>query len=208
MLATTLSLAVIFAPIAFMSGQVGRFFNSFGFVVGFAILLSMIVSFTLTPMLCARFLRNPHPRTPPSLLGKGTGVRSLKTPHPAAKRRHPLPRSWGEGKQTGFLTRNYMRILGWSLRHRWVIVVATLLTFLSTPVLFMLVGSDFVPKDDQSEFEVAITLKEGTTLAAGRGAMRRTGSAAEADSRRDKRVHHHRPDRRESPEGPGRRDAW
>ena len=58
-LATTLSLAVIFAPIAFMSGQVGRFFNSFGFVVGFAILLSMGVSFTLTPMLCARFLRRP-----------------------------------------------------------------------------------------------------------------------------------------------------
>jgi HAE1 family hydrophobic/amphiphilic exporter-1 len=59
-LATTLSLAVIFAPIAFMSGQVGRFFNSFGFVVGFAILLSMVVSFTLTPMLCARFLRPVH----------------------------------------------------------------------------------------------------------------------------------------------------
>jgi HAE1 family hydrophobic/amphiphilic exporter-1 len=59
-LATTLSLAVIFAPIAFMSGQVGRFFNSFGFVVGFSILLSMVVSFTLTPMLCARFLKPIH----------------------------------------------------------------------------------------------------------------------------------------------------
>ena len=58
-LATTLSLAVIFAPIAFMSGQVGRFFNSFGFVVGFSIILSMVVSFTLTPMLCARFLKPP-----------------------------------------------------------------------------------------------------------------------------------------------------
>ena len=56
--ATTLSLVVIFAPIAFMSGQVGRFFNSFGFVVAFAILMSMAVSFTLTPMLCARFLRD------------------------------------------------------------------------------------------------------------------------------------------------------
>jgi HAE1 family hydrophobic/amphiphilic exporter-1 len=135
-LATTLSLAVIFAPIAFMSGQVGRFFNSFGFVVGFAILLSMAVSFTLTPMLCARFLRplNTH---------------EGGTPH--------KPR-------TGFLTRNYIRILGWSLRHRWVIILATFLTFLSTPVLFMLVGSDFVPKDDQSEFEVALTLKEGTSL--------------------------------------------
>ncbi|HJZ53631.1 MAG TPA: efflux RND transporter permease subunit, partial [Gemmataceae bacterium] len=56
-LATTLSLAVIFAPIAFMSGQVGRFFNQFGYVVGFAVLLSMGVSFTLTPTLCAKFLK-------------------------------------------------------------------------------------------------------------------------------------------------------
>jgi HAE1 family hydrophobic/amphiphilic exporter-1 len=55
-------------------------------------------------------------------------------------------------------------VLAWSLRHRWVIVLATLATFLSTPILFMIVGTDFVPKDDQSEFEVAITLKEGTTL--------------------------------------------
>jgi len=134
-LATTLSLAVIFAPIAFMSGQVGRFFNSFGFVVGFAIILSMVVSFTLTPMLCARFLKPIH-----------------------------KPGD-GHAQRAGIVTRSYVAILGWSLRHRWVIVLATILTFASTPVLFIMVGSDFVPKDDQSEFEVAITLKEGSTLA-------------------------------------------
>lgn len=137
-LATTLSLAVIFAPIAFMSGQVGRFFNSFGFVVGFSILLSMAVSFTLTPMLCARFLK-PLPAASHSSAGGGGGF-------------------WG------WITRRYVGILGWSLRHRWVVVLATLLTFLSTPVLFVMVGTDFVPKDDQSEFEVAITLPEGYTL--------------------------------------------
>ncbi|MFO0802128.1 MAG: efflux RND transporter permease subunit [Gemmataceae bacterium] len=54
-LATTLSLAVIFAPIAFMSGQVGRFFNSFGFVVGFTVLLSMAVSFTDAHAVCGIF---------------------------------------------------------------------------------------------------------------------------------------------------------
>lgn len=133
--ATTLSLAVIFAPIAFMSGQVGRFFNSFGFVVAFAILMSMVVSFTLTPMLCARLL-------PP-----------LGCTHSG----HSAPAS-------GPLTRSYVAILAWSLRHRWVIVLSTLAMFLSTPLLFFIVGTDFVPKDDQSEFEVAITLKEGTTL--------------------------------------------
>ncbi|MBA4190467.1 MAG: AcrB/AcrD/AcrF family protein [Planctomycetaceae bacterium] len=149
-LATTLSLAVIFAPIAFMSGQVGRFFNSFGFVVGFAIMLSMAVSFTLTPMLCARFLR-------PLASGASHGTGSHENP--------PVNTGGSPNHKSGILTRNYIRVLSWSLRHRWVIVVATGLTFLSTPVLFMMVGSDFVPKDDQSEFEVAITLKEGTTLA-------------------------------------------
>jgi len=152
-LATTLSLAVIFAPIAFMSGQVGRFFNSFGFVVGFAIMLSMAVSFTLTPMLCARFLQPVHR---PHL---AAGLPVAPSDSESGRRASPPL------NDTGILTRNYIRVLAWSLRHRWVIVVATGLTFLSTPVLFMMVGSDFVPKDDQSEFEVAITLKEGTTLA-------------------------------------------
>ncbi len=150
-LATTLSLAVIFAPIAFMSGQVGRFFNSFGFVVGFAILLSMVVSFTLTPMLCARFLRSPHASNAASHPSAPSGIEG-----------EPLQTSVDKH---GFLTRRYIGTLSWSLRHRWVIMTATLLAFLSTPVLFVLVGADFVPKDDQSEFEVALTLKEGTTLA-------------------------------------------
>ncbi len=134
-LATTLSLAVIFAPIAFMSGQVGRFFNSFGWVVGFSIILSMVVSFTLTPMLCARFLRPLKHHSTDTNRG-----------------------FWG------WVTRRYVGILGWSLRHRWAVVLATIVTFLSTPVLFGIVGTDFVPKDDQSEFEVAVTLPEGYSL--------------------------------------------
>ena len=52
-MATTLSLLVIFVPVAFMEGRVGRFFNSFGFTVGFAVLMSMLISLTLTPMLPA-----------------------------------------------------------------------------------------------------------------------------------------------------------
>jgi HAE1 family hydrophobic/amphiphilic exporter-1 len=133
--ATTLSLLVIFIPVAFMGGRVGRFFNSFGVVVGFAILLSMGVSFTMTPMLCARFLK-------------------LETAHKTSK--------------SGFIWRalegSYAAILSWSLRHRWVIVVTSVLVLLSTPFLFRWVGMEFVPRDDQSEFEVAITLPEGYSL--------------------------------------------
>lgn len=141
--ATTLSLLVIFIPVAFMGGRVGRFFNSFGVVVGFAILLSMGVSFTMTPMLCARFLK-------------------LESSHKNSK--------------SGFVWRliegSYAAILGWSLRHRGAIVLAAVLTLLSTPVLFGLVGMEFVPRDDQSEFEVAITLPEGYSLTRADAAFR------------------------------------
>src|SRR5262249_1112909 len=129
-MATTLSLLVIFIPVAFMGGLVGRFFSSFGWVVAFSVLMSLFVSFTMTPVLCANFLK-------------------------------PLG---GHGGQDGWLERGYLAMLGWSLRHRWAVVVITLLVLLSTPVLAMIVGADFVPKDDQSEFEVAITLPEGYSL--------------------------------------------
>src|SRR5262249_17659950 len=132
--ATTLSLVVVFAPIAFMGGQVGRFLSCFGYVVGFSVLMSMFVSFTMTPMLCGRFLKLEHGKS-----SKGGIVwRSL------------------EG--------GYVALLGWSIRHRWVVVVAALAVLLSTPLLFATVGKDFVPKDDQSEFEVAVTLPEGYSL--------------------------------------------
>src|SRR5262245_56880650 len=99
-LATTLSLVVVFAPIAFMGGQVGRFFNAFGWVVGFCVMMSMFVSFTMTPALCARFLRS-----------KSTS--------------RSEPESQVKETSKGFVWRviegSYLALLGWSLRHRWVI---------------------------------------------------------------------------------------
>ena len=59
-LATTLSLVVIFLPLSFMKGRTGMFFSSYGVTVAFAILVSLFVSFTLTPMLAARFLRRSN----------------------------------------------------------------------------------------------------------------------------------------------------
>lgn len=132
--ATTLSLVVVFAPIAFMGGQVGRFLSCFGYVVGFSVMMSMFVSFTMTPMLCGHFLKLEH----------------------------------GSSSKGGFIWRalenGYVALLGWSIRHRWAVVLAALAVLFSTPVLFGVVGKDFVPKDDQSEFEVAVTLPEGYSL--------------------------------------------
>lgn len=133
--ATTLSLLVIFIPVVFMGGMVGRFFSSFGGTVAFAIAMSWFISFTMTPMLCSRFLR-------------------LKKKHGSTKD-NPLWRA---------IDGVYGWILGWSLRHRWVIAVATVSLFVLTFFLFLIVGFDFLPRDDQSEFEVAVTLPEGYTL--------------------------------------------
>lgn len=133
--ATTFSLLVIFIPVAFMGGRVGRFFNCFGYVVGFSILMSMAISFTMTPMLCSRFLK-------------------METGHSSSKS-GPIWR-WIDG--------GYGAILRWSLQHRWVIVLVTFGVMGSTPVLFGLVGKDFVARDDQSEFEVSVTLPEDYTL--------------------------------------------
>jgi HAE1 family hydrophobic/amphiphilic exporter-1 len=133
--ATTLSLLVIFIPIVFMGGRIGRFFSSFGATVAFSILISWFVSFTMTPMLCSRFLK--------------------------------LKEARGHSKE-GLVWRGidglYGFILGWSLRHRWVIVLTTIGMFVLTVFLFRVVGFDFIPRDDQSEFEVAMTLPEGYTL--------------------------------------------
>ncbi|VTS08872.1 efflux RND transporter permease subunit [Tuwongella immobilis] len=132
--ATTLSLVVIFAPIAFMGGTVGRFLSCFGWVVGFAVMLSLAVSFTLTPMLCSRFLK-------------------------------PIE---GHNTKDSFIWRtienSYLAILGWSLRHRWLVVLGSVLFLFSTPMIAGLVGSNFVPKDDQNEFEIVATLPEDTSL--------------------------------------------
>jgi len=133
--ATTFSLLVIFIPVIFMGGRVGRFFVSFGYVVAFSILMSMMISFTMTPALCSRFLKaeDGHAAT------KGGPVWRLVE---------------------GF----YMASLRFSLRHRWLIVLLSVGVFASTPTLMSIVGKDFVPRDDTSEFEVVVTLPEGTSL--------------------------------------------
>jgi HAE1 family hydrophobic/amphiphilic exporter-1 len=134
-MATTLSLIVIFLPIAFMAGIIGRFFRSFGVTVAFAIAVSLLVSFTLTPMLSSRFLK-------PKQAG----------------------RSAKEGRLYRAIDRGYGAALRWSLRHRWVIVVLAIATTASTLPLMNAVGTTFIPLDDQSEFEVIVQTPGGYTL--------------------------------------------
>ncbi len=139
-MATTLSLLAVFLPVGFMGGIVGRFMSSFGFTSGFSIAVSLLVSFTLTPMLCSRFVRAPK-STSGEHLSKDTGIFK-------------------------WLDRRYTRLLTWSMAHRKTVIAMSVLTVLSIVPLFMLVGKNFLPADDQSQFNVLIRTPEGTSLAA------------------------------------------
>ncbi|HLM72002.1 MAG TPA: efflux RND transporter permease subunit, partial [Polyangiaceae bacterium] len=157
-LATTLSLVAVFLPVAFMGGIVGRFMSSFGLTMSFAIMVSLLVSFTLTPMMCARWLKakTAPPRAP--------------TPGQASPfRQEPAPQkpAHGHHASTGFqgaLERVYVRMLAWSLRHRWVIVVSCVLTLVSIPFLAGAANANFLPDEDESQFQANIRAPEGTSL--------------------------------------------
>ncbi len=146
-MATTLSLLAVFLPVGFMGGIVGRFMSSFGFTAAFAIAVSLLVSFTLTPMLSARLIKRNDDR------GATPGEKPAK--HDSKESRFYRP-----------IDRGYTRLLGWSMSHRWVIVAACLLVIVSIVPLFMFVGKNFLPVDDQSQFEINVRAPEGYTLAA------------------------------------------
>jgi HAE1 family hydrophobic/amphiphilic exporter-1 len=137
-MATTLSLVVIFLPVAYMTGQVGRYFFSFGIVSASAILLSMFISFTLTPALCATWLR-PQDAGTHAKRSKSRGLYAA-------------------------VDRLYGYLLRWSLRHRIVMVAIALAVTASAVYLFPRVGKELVPDDDQSEFSVNVRLPRGTSF--------------------------------------------
>lgn len=144
-MATTLSLVVIFLPVAFMGGLVGRFWNSFGLTATFAILVSLLVAFTLTPMLSARML---HPEQ------AGGGHAGGHQPGPGSK-------------LTGFyalLEGHYDRLLIWCLNHRPAFLLLAGVLLCSTVFIGRLMKPDFVVDDDMSEFEVIVETPPGASL--------------------------------------------
>ncbi len=136
-MATTLSLVVIFIPIAFMSGYAKRFINPFGWTMAFAIMVSMLVSFTLTPMLSSRFLK------------VADGVADHKT------------------KERGFLhwlDGWYTRQVNWALDRSNLIIGISVVAALSMIPLNYFVGREFVPNEDMGEWTVHLDAPEGTSL--------------------------------------------
>jgi HAE1 family hydrophobic/amphiphilic exporter-1 len=141
--ATTLTLCAVFVPVAFMEGIIGRFFYQFGLTVAFAVLISMFVAFTLTPMLSSKFLveGDHEPRTP--------FMRKLF---------HWI------GDVLDKTEAAYRKTLDWCLSHRWTTVGMGVLSLVVSFVMLAFVPVSFFPKEDRSEFGIEYKMPDGTSL--------------------------------------------
>jgi HAE1 family hydrophobic/amphiphilic exporter-1 len=143
-LATTLSLVVIFVPVSFMSSVAGRFLYQFGLTAAVAVLVSMLVSFTLTPMMAARMLRADDAH-------KGSAM-----DHAASRRGF-----------YGLIDGVYTFLLTWSMKFRFGVALVAILVMASSYPLYKMVRQEFLPSDvDEAEFSVRVIGREGVSLAA------------------------------------------
>ena len=154
-MATTLSLLAVFVPVGFMGGIMGRFMSSFGLTAAAAIAVSLIVSFTLTPMLAARWIKVKE-RAPDD---NGSGK-----PHEATSK---------ESRWYKPVDRTYTWMLKWALAHRKTMVTICLVAVVAIVPLFGLAGVNFLPEEDESQFEITLRAPEGTSLAATHSVMER-----------------------------------
>ena len=172
-LATTLSLVVIFLPVSFMSSISGRFLYQFGVTAAVAVMVSLLVSFTLTPMMSARFLRAEKPHDGPA---------------DAARSR------------TGFyarIDRAYAGALVFAMRHRLMVALIAVAVIASSVPLYGLVKQEYIPSDvDEAELEVRVTGPLSASIGAMDEVMRqstpRCGRARRAYDARASRRRLHR----------------
>ncbi len=141
--ATAFSIIVVFLPVAFMSGIVGRFFYAFGMTVAFAIAVSLFIAFTLTPMLSSRFLKPQLEVAKTKVYKRMQGVGNLF--------RH-IQQNW------------YQPSLRWCLEHRFLTVFFATLAFVSSLALAPFIGSEFLPQTDEGMFYVSFEGQAGDKL--------------------------------------------
>lgn len=146
-LATTLTIVAVFVPVSFMGGIIGRFFFQFGLTVAWAVLVSLFVSFTLTPMLAAWWGVDPH---------EAGGHQ--KTRNPLVKFISAFNR-WFDS-----LANRYRKIVEWALKHRKTTLALAAASFVGAMMLFPLIGGGFMPDSDNSQFSVTFETPDGSTL--------------------------------------------
>ncbi|MFN0279531.1 MAG: efflux RND transporter permease subunit [Pyrinomonadaceae bacterium] len=161
-LATTLSLLAVFIPVGFMTGIVGRFMSSFGLTAAAAIVVSLIVSFTLTPMLAARWIKKKEGKERKAEEENSSGA----TEHEDVGRE---PEHSTDSKSGWFYNKIdscYTWLLQGSMRFRWVVVLLCVIAVVSIVPLYKFVGMSFLPDEDESMFQVNVRGPQGTSLAA------------------------------------------
>jgi len=135
----TLSLAAVFIPILFMGGLVGRLFREFAVTIGTAVLVSGVISLTLTPLLCSRFLRDP------------------------AEGRHGRIYAINEKVFQAMLS-FYAGSLTWALAHRRLVMVFSLMVLIATGFLFKVIPKGFLPSEDQNRISIQTEAPEGISF--------------------------------------------
>jgi len=150
--ATTLAIIVIFIPVAFMKGIIGRFFFQFGLTVVFAVMVSWFVSFTLTPMMASLFLKR-HEK-PAGALDKETNRKSLL---------NRLSRHHYFTKISDMLEKEYVRLEGQykkllmiAMNHRKTVLILAISIFVVSLTFTKFIGKEFIPSEDQSRFVIRL----------------------------------------------------
>src|SRR6478672_1997091 len=143
-MATTFTILAVFLPVGFMTGIVGQFFKSFALTIAFAVAMSLLVAFTLDPMLSSRFVRYIPPEA------------RMRT------RAGRLFERWGRAYEA--LDRRYHVVLAWALRHPWKTLAAAGAVFLVSLGSAAFMGTEFVPAEDRGEFQVIVDLPPGTSF--------------------------------------------
>jgi hydrophobic/amphiphilic exporter-1 (mainly G- bacteria), HAE1 family len=140
----SVSLVAVFIPIFFMPGVIGLLFHEFAVVVSLAILVSAVVSLTLVPMLCSRYLK-------------------AEPGHAAAAEHKPAKgfERWFEALHGG-----YARTLDWGLRHRFYVLLVALSTFVLTAYLFVTIPKGFFPEEDIGQIRVTTEAAEDISFSA------------------------------------------
>lgn len=143
-MATTFTILAVFLPVGFMTGIVGQFFKSFALTIAFAVAMSLLVAFTLDPMLSSRFVRF----VPPEERMRTRMGRFLER--------------WGAYYDR--IDRRYHRVLAWALQRPWTVVAVAVLVFLASLSTLGMMGTEFVPVEDRGQFEVVAELPPGTSF--------------------------------------------
>jgi HAE1 family hydrophobic/amphiphilic exporter-1 len=146
-MATTFTILAVFLPVGFMTGIVGQFFKSFALTIAFAVAMSLLVAFTLDPMLSSRFVRYVPPE----------------------ERQRTRMGRWleGWGRFYDRIDQRYHRVLGWAVQRPWQVIGLAAVVFFASLSTLTVVGTEFVPVEDRGQYEINVELPPGTSFEQG-----------------------------------------